>query len=376
MAGIYIHVPFCKTRCIYCDFYSQTNTEIKSRYINAVCDELELRKMYLNKEYIKTIYFGGGTPSQLTESDFRIIFETIYSNYKVDSNAEITIETNPDDLNFEYIKMLRGLPFNRLSLGIQSFDDDDLTFLNRRHSAEKAIRAIKDCQQAGFDNISIDLMYGLPEQTVELWTKNIEKAIELNVQHISAYHLIYEENTPIYNLLKKGDIKNVSEEVSNQLFTTLKTKLEDAGFIHYEISNFAKPDFESKHNSSYWKSVPYMGIGPSAHSYNGKSRSWNIASIAEYIKGVEGKQPVSEEEILDINSRYNDYILTRLRTVLGADAEEIRNLFGQKMLEYFLLNARKHIDNGYIIKEHNNLRIASVGLLISDGIMSDLMYID
>jgi len=376
MAGIYIHVPFCKTRCIYCDFFTQTDLGLRSPYTEAICNELRLRKDYLGNETVKTIYFGGGTPSQLTIDDFVRIFESINSNFSVAANTEITLEANPDDLNKDFIDQLQALPFNRISIGIQSFDDNDLTFLNRRHSSAKAKEVVTLCQNAGFENISIDLMYGLPNQTIELWKKNLENAVSLNIQHISSYHLIYEDGTKLYDLLRKGKIKDVNEELSVELFSLMKTTFENAGFIHYEISNFAKEGFVSKHNSSYWKGDKYLGLGPAAHSYNGESRSWNIASIPLYIKTIEDGTPSFETEILSDSMRYNDYVLTRMRTMWGINSEELEGLFGNKMSDYFTKNIKKHIANGNIKNNNNHFTISEKGLLVSDGIMSDLMYID
>lgn len=376
MAGIYIHIPFCKTRCIYCDFFTQTDMSLRSRYVDAVCRELELYSDYLGREFVKTIYLGGGTPSQLTAQNYDKIFEAIHNNFAVLPDAEITVEANPDDLDVEYIGELISLPFNRISIGVQSFDDAQLAFLNRRHSAERAKTVVEWCQQAGFNNISIDLMYGLPGQTMMSWFETLNTAISLNVQHISSYHLIYEEGTQLNRLLEDGKIKSVDEDLSADLFLLLQTKLTSAGFIHYEISNFAKEGFFSRHNSSYWLGAPYLGIGSSAHSYNGKSRKWNISSVGKYIQGIEEGQPLSETEYLSENMLYNDFIITRMRTIWGVDLEELERRFGKDKLEYCLRNIAKHINNKTVEKRNNTLIITERGMLVSDGIMSDLMYID
>ncbi|MEG1587164.1 MAG: radical SAM family heme chaperone HemW, partial [Bacteroidales bacterium] len=269
MAGIYIHIPFCKTRCLYCDFFSNTRMDKKNAFIATLCKEIENRKTYLGDATIKTLYFGGGTPSQLEEADFRQIFTTLKNCFDLSQCHEITLEANPDDLSESYIAMLRTLPFNRISIGIQSFSDRDLKFLNRRHDAQQAIRAVNNCKQAGFDNISIDLMYGLPGQTPDEWEKNLETALSLNIQHISSYHLIYEEGTALYRLLERGKVNPVDEESSLQMFRTLIDTLRKKGFVQYEISNFARDERYSMHNTSYWTGDKYLGLGPGAHSFDG-----------------------------------------------------------------------------------------------------------
>ena len=303
MAGIYIHIPFCKTRCVYCDFYKETDESKINDFVAALCAEATLRKNEIS-ESIKTIYFGGGTPSRLSKQHFENIFENLFSNFSVESDAEITLEANPDDLSEEYIQLLRELPFNRISIGIQSFDDDELKFLSRRHSAQQAIDAVKRCQQAGFDNISIDLMYGLPKQTLEIWKENLQKACELNIQHISAYHLIYEPETKLYSLLQKGKIQPVTDDASTEMFSTLIDVLLQNGFEHYEISNFAKNGLYSMHNTSYWKNEKYMGLGPSAHSYDGENRSWNVSSLNKYIESVKSGKLSQETENLTLSQKY------------------------------------------------------------------------
>lgn len=376
MAGIYIHVPYCQTRCIYCDFFTQTNMKEKSPYISAVCKELALRTQYIDSETIDTIYFGGGTPSQLSEDDFKLIFEAISSNYTISDNVEITIEANPDDLKSNYIETLRRLPFNRISIGTQSFNDEELRFLNRRHSAEDAKNAVKKCQELGFSNISIDLMYGLPKQTLDIWERNLEEALSLGVQHISSYHLIYEEGTKLFRLLEQGKVKTVEEETSTEMFAMMVDKLKQGGFEHYEISNFAQQGYISRHNSSYWVGKKYLGVGPSAHSFDGNDRAFNIYSISKYIKKLELNELPIEVEVLKEETKYNDYVLTRMRTMWGINIEELKTIFGEKLSAYCLENVAKHIENGDVIEKNNHLVISSKGIFISDGIMSDLMYID
>lgn len=376
MAGIYIHIPYCKTRCIYCDFFTQTGVKEKSQYLFALCKELNIRKDYFDGELVETVYFGGGTPSQLSLSDFKVVFDTIYNNYEISPQAEITIEANPDDLNDAYVKgVLFHLPINRISIGIQSFIDDELVFLSRRHKAQKAIDAVKRCQDNGFDNISIDLMYGLPNQTIDMWEYNLNKASLLDVQHISAYHLIYEEGTKLYRMFEAGSINAVEEDTSLEMFSMLIDRLDAGGFMHYEISNFAKEGYFSRHNSSYWLGQKYLGIGSAAHSFDGKNRSFNVASIDQYIHEIgQGRVP-SEIEILNLKTAYNDFILTRMRTMWGVNLKILEKNFGDDMLKYCLNNVQKHLEGGFVSKEDNILKLSRKGIFISDSIMSDLMYI-
>lgn len=375
MAGIYIHVPYCKQRCIYCDFYTQVNLKSRSEYVRAVIKEIDLRKEYIKEEPVKTIYFGGGTPSLLRYEDYQLLFQKIFETFKVEEDAEITLEANPDDLSGDYLQLLKSLPFNRLSVGIQSFDDRELVFLNRRHTAKEAIDAVQLAQKIGFANISIDLMYGLPNQTLDIWAKNLGTAVALNIQHISSYHLIYEEGTKLYKLFQVGKINQVDEELSVNMFSMMIDKLEEAGFEHYEISNFAKPGLLSQHNTSYWLGEKYLGLGSAAHSFNGKNREFNIASISKYIKGVDEGQLRIEREELDFNTRYNEFVLTGLRTKWGIDLNILKQTFGENHLNYCLNNAEKYIHPKDLILEGNILKLSKQGIFISDGIMSDLMWV-
>nr|HMM18995.1 radical SAM family heme chaperone HemW [Petrimonas sp.] len=292
--------------------------------------------------------------------------ETLFSLFSIEEDAEITLEANPDDLSEGYTHLLQELPFNRISMGIQSFDDGELKFLSRRHSGRQAIQAVKLCRQAGFENISIDLMYGLPGQTPGMWEKNLRQACELDVQHISAYHLIYEKQTKLYALLQKGSVRPVTDEASTEMFSILIDTLAQNGFEHYEISNFAKDKKYSVHNTSYWKNEKYIGLGPSAHSYNGKSRSWNVASLEKYITEIQSGRLLQETEKLNSVQKYNEFILTGLRTMWGVNLNLLKEEFGQELLDYCLQNARKFIREGLII---------SKGIFISDGIMSELMRV-
>ena len=375
VAGIYLHIPFCKSRCTYCDFYMGTNESHIDAFVEALSMEATLRRGE-TRDPIGTIYFGGGTPSRLQRHHFERIFDTLYGHYLIEADAEITVEANPDDLTEEYVAMLASLPFNRLSIGIQSFDDKELHALSRRHTAREAIDAVKRCQQQGFHNISVDLIYGLPGQTIAVWQRNLALALALEIQHISSYHLIYEERTRMYRLLQSGRITPVPEETSTNMFTMLIDQLTVAGFIHYEISAFAKEGFFSRHNSSYWKDVPYIGLGPSAHSYDGTNRSWNVRSILRYNKGAKNGQFEREKEQLSPQERYNEFILTGLRTIWGIDLRELEKRFGKEFLDYCRRNAQPFLERGVIRQEGSKLTLTREGIFISDGIMSDLMRVN
>ena len=319
MAGLYIHIPFCAKRCTYCDFFSNTCLDYKEDYINALLREMEVRQAFWKNETFNTIYFGGGTPSQIPPDDLKKIFDGIYRCFSVSSQPEVTFEANPDDLSDSYIASLTALPVNRLSIGVQSFDDSELRLLNRRHTAQEAYDAVIRCKMAGLTNINIDLMFGLPEQTTAVWSCTIDKAIDLDVSHLSAYNLTYEEGTSIYKMLNNKEINPIDDDVCAQQYNMLADKLTDSGFIHYEISNFARrsalyPNGRiSIHNASYWDGTYYLGLGPSAHSYNGTSRSWNNADLSEYIKNA-----IYESEPLDDRTKYNDYIVTHICERCGA----------------------------------------------------------
>lgn len=376
MAGIYLHIPFCKRRCTYCDFFSTTENEKKEAYIQALSRELELRKDYLGGETIDTIYLGGGTPSQLAEKDFIQLFDHIYKVYSVNSEAEITLEANPDDLTPEYVAMLRTLPFNRLSMGIQTFKEDILRLLHRRHTAFQAQQAYQRCREAGFQNISIDLMYGLPGETLEDWQKDLHTAIGMHPEHISAYHLIYEEGTPLWKLKEAHKVEETDEDLSVSLFKELIHTLKAHGYEHYEISNFCQPGYYSRHNSSYWTGKKYLGCGPSAHSYDGISRQWNVASLSRYIQGIFNGNPCQEKEELDLYTRYNDFIITRLRTASGIPTDTLKDIFGETLYDYCMRMASPHLQQGLLTYNNHILKLTEQGIFISDGIMSDLLWVD
>lgn len=375
MAGIYIHIPFCKTRCVYCDFYSTTRSADKDQYIRAACAELQMRQSYLDGEPVRTIYFGGGTPSQLDPDDFRAIFECIDRLYGMEQCEEITLEANPDDLTPDYLRQLAELPFNRISIGIQTFNEQTLKLLKRRHTASQAVQAVKDAREAGFRNISIDLIYGLPGETTESWENDLDQAIALQVEHISAYHLTYEENTPLYAMLKAREVAEVAEENSLSFFTLLTRKLAEAGYEQYEISNFCLPGKISGHNSAYWKGARYIGIGPSAHSYNKVSREWNVASLRKYIAGITAGKRDYEIETLDDDTRFNDLIVTAMRTTWGVSLRLVGEEFGKKYLDHILRNAQSYLQNHELEIDNQHLRLTPKGIFISDSIMTDLLWV-
>ena len=375
MAGIYIHIPFCKTRCAYCDFYSTTQTSLRERYIQALCRELELRNGYLQGHHVHTVYFGGGTPSQLRPTDLERIFGLLYKVYGLEQCTEITLEANPDDLTDDYVAALARLPFNRVSMGIQTFHDPTLRLLNRRHTAAQAVAAVNRLRRAGIRNISIDLIYGLPGETQERWEADLRQALSLDVEHISAYLLTYEEGTPLYRMKQQGQVQEADEDSSLCFFTTLMDTLAANGYEHYEISNFCKPGFHSRHNSSYWQGTPYLGCGPSAHSYNGQTRSWNTPSIDRYLAGIDSGQPASDTERLSLHTRYNEYIMTRLRTRQGASLNTLRQDFGQSLTDYCLHAAAQHLAANRLETTNGYLRLTRQGIFVSDDILSDLMYV-
>lgn len=375
MAGLYIHIPFCKRRCIYCDFYSNTDMGLKQAYVNALIAEINARKDEFLKEPVSTLYFGGGTPSQLEEDDFNRIFSAVSLLSSPSDWKEVTIEANPDDLSPDYIAMLRSLPFNRISIGVQSFNDSDLLFLNRRHTARQAIEAIERCRAAGLENISIDLMYGLPGQSSGQWNENLVQALTLKPQHLSCYHLIYEKGTALYNLLQKKQIDEIDEETSVAMFSLLMERLHDAGYEHYEISNFALPGYRSRHNSSYWQDKPYIGIGTSAHSYNGGSRQWNVADIREYIAQNKVGRFEPEVEPIDCDTRYNESVITALRTCEGLEIQQLEQRFGKERKEYCLRMSEPFISSEKMILENGRLRLSKSGIFVSDAIMSALLFV-
>lgn len=392
MAGLYFHIPFCASRCIYCGFYSTITPHAEKvntmdLYVDALCKEAITEKNYLFGEYsntaerIETIYFGGGTPSQLQACHIEKIFRCIADNYADRmlnySDMEISLECNPDDITPEFAENLRHLPINRVSMGAQTFSDERLKFLRRRHKASDVRTAIERLRRVGIENISIDLMFGFPNETIEQWQRNIDKAIALNVEHLSAYSLMYEEGTPLYQLLQKGKVKDMDEELYRTMYDTLIDRLALANYEQYEISNFAKlahtavSPFRSRHNSAYWANKPYLGIGASAHSYNLSTRRWNIDNLQEYIDGITNNRPIYEVENIDANTHYDDMVTTALRTKNGIDLSTLPSPYK----EHIAKASAPLVSQGLLAITDNHLHLTRNGIYVSDFVMSELMYV-
>ena len=374
MSGIYIHIPFCKQACHYCDFHFSTSMKKKDQLISALAKELELRKDEFKNTTVETIYFGGGTPSVLSTKELQLLIDTVYLNYKVTDSPEITLEANPDDLNEDTIIALSKSPINRLSIGIQSFYEKDLKLMNRAHNAKEAKRCLQLATQY-FDNISLDLIYGIPNSTNAEWLDNIQTALSFGVPHISSYALTVEPKTALASFIAKGVINNVDDDLAHEQFHILIEQLNQAGFDHYELSNFGKKGFYSKNNSAYWLGKPYLGIGPSAHSFNGEQRAWNVKNNAIYISKINLNQLPLEVETLTVNDKYNEYIMTGLRTIWGVSLDKIEKQFGKSFLEYLLQQANQYINKQMLYIEDNNLKTTKTGKFLSDGIASDLFKI-
>ena len=371
MAGLYIHIPFCASRCIYCGFYSTTRHSMRRKYIETLCREIAMRHDYLH-EPIHTIYIGGGTPSLLDEEQLTLLF----TNIDYTAATEITIECNPDDITPQYASMINRLPINRVSMGAQTFNDSRLRFIRRRHSSNDIELAVKLLRDAGTANISIDLMYSFPGETMDEWQNVIDHALALGVEHLSAYSLMFEENTPLHLMLTEGRIKETEEELSAAMYYALIDRLTSAGYEHYEISNFALSGYRSQHNSSYWNATPYMGIGAAAHSFDITSRQWNVPDIDSYMAAVSrGELPMEHEE-LDMDTRYNDTVMLRLRTCEGINLNALADDFGNKYRNACLNSARRYIDDGMLKHtDDGRLRLTRRGLFVSDMIMSDMMMV-
>ena len=385
MSGIYIHIPFCKQACHYCDFHFSTSMKKKDEMVLALAKEIRMRKKKFENETIETIYFGGGTPSILQISDLRFLIDEVYKNFTVAENPEITLEANPDDLSRERIIELSKSPINRLSIGIQSFFDDELTMMNRAHNSVDAKKCLEEATKY-FDNISLDLIYGIPDSSQngeqaqqmsnEKWKQNIETALSFGIPHISSYALTVEPKTALNKLIQTGKIAKPKDEVAEAHFQILVEMLEKKGFIHYELSNFGKENYFSKNNSAYWLGKKYLGIGPSAHSYDGISRSWNISNNTIYLKSLEENKLPCETEILSKTDRYNEYIMTGLRTIWGVSLDRIENEFGTTYLEYLTNQAQKFLDDNLLSIEGNVLKATKKGKFLTDGIASDLFLVN
>ncbi|WP_330442662.1 radical SAM family heme chaperone HemW [Flavobacterium sp. C4GT6] len=375
MAGIYIHIPFCRQACHYCDFHFSTSMKKKQEMVTALAKEISIRKNEFTGQTVETIYFGGGTPSVLTNQEIEFLINTVLKNYTVSNNPEITLEANPDDLSISRITELANSRINRLSIGIQSFFEDDLKMMNRAHNAQQANECLTEAVKY-FDNISIDLIYGVPGMTNERWLQNVDKALSFGVPHISSYALTVEPKTALHNFVQKGIIAQPSDEVAHEHFMLLTEKLQENGFVHYELSNFGKEGYFSRNNTAYWLGKKYLGIGPSAHSYDGISRSWNIANNALYLKALENNELPAEKEKLTIADRYNEYVMTGLRTIWGVSVTRVEQEFGLLYKKHLLNEAANFIGNDLLSLEDNVLKTTSKGKFLADGLASDLFFIN
>ena len=373
---IYLHIPFCKQKCSYCNFHFSTSFSLKDEMLSAIKKEIQLRHNELENKTLKSLYFGGGTPSVLSVDEIKSLIDEIQKYFSFDENIEITLESNPDDLNKNFLKELSQTEINRLSIGTQSFFDEDLKLMNRAHNASEAESSIKRAQDFGLVNISIDLIYGSPTSNFEIWKDNLSKTIELQVPHVSSYALTVEPKTALEKWIENGKIRSPEETEQNQEFYYMKDFLKDNGFDHYEISNFGKPGFHSKHNSAYWKSEPYLGIGPSAHSYNGHlERSWNIANNPIYIKNLNQNILPKEKEILTEKDRFNEMIMIGLRTIWGVDLNRINQNFSSEVIDYLNQEIKSKIESGILEIENNYLKIPEKHWFLADGIASDLFIV-
>ncbi|WP_340064967.1 radical SAM family heme chaperone HemW [Ascidiimonas aurantiaca] len=374
MSGIYIHIPFCKQACHYCDFHFSTSLKKKDEMLEALKRELVMRKNEVG-EKIQTVYFGGGTPSILSHTEINALLDAVHENYEVCEKPEITLEANPDDLSEKALENLYKSKINRLSIGIQSFFDEDLKLMNRAHNATEAVKCLEKAIPL-FKNISIDLIYGIPGMSEERWVMNIRKALHMQIPHISAYALTVEPNTALKHFIDKKVIDPVNDEEAHIHFTLLCKLLEEEGFVHYELSNFGKKDYFSRNNTAYWQGKKYIGIGPSAHSFNGEMRSWNIANNAIYIKNIQAGTLPRETEKLSVTDRYNEYIMTRLRTMWGVSLHEVTQRFGVVYKEYLMKQAQQHLDAALLVVEQGVLKTTPKGKFLSDGISSDLFLLN
>jgi oxygen-independent coproporphyrinogen III oxidase len=376
MAGIYIHIPFCKQQCTYCDFHFSTLTNNKNELLDSLVLEMEIRKPFVNGANIKTIYFGGGTPSILSYEEIMRLFDGINKNYHLENDIEITLEANPDDLTNKKIQELKNTPINRFSIGVQSFHEADLKYMNRAHNVTQAFDSIKNVQDAGWQNITVDLIYGTPSLNNQQWQENLNHVIDLGVPHLSAYSLTVEEKTPLYHSIKTGKEKPLDERKSQSQFNTLIDFMPKNGFEQYEISNFAKSGFIAKHNSSYWKGDSYLGLGPSAHSFNTHSRYWNVSNNALYIKSLQKGELNIQQETLTEVEQYNEYILTSLRTVWGCNLDLLEVRFSSFLVDFFKKTIKKWKKDGKIEQKDQIFKLTKNGKMIADLISSDLFYID
>ena len=372
MSGIYIHVPFCKSKCAYCNFFSLVTEKKVDDYVEALKKEIVDRRSYLGDELVETIYFGGGTPSLLPTKYVEEILELLHKNYNIISNPEITLEINPDTIDKEKMFALKQLGVNRMSIGIQSFHDDDLRYLGRRHDSRHAMQVLEDLKAVDFEKITLDLIYGMPTLTEEKWNKNLDIFFSTGITHLSAYALTVEPKTILGQKIEKGELQGVSEEETILHYDVLVERTKANGFEHYEISNFAKEGCRSRHNSIYWKDVKYLGLGPSAHSYDGNSRQWNVSNLTKYIQLVGNSEEYYEKEILTLDDKFNEYVMTSLRTSWGCDVEKIERDYGKSYSSHFLKNVKKYLGAGEMLKDVNTYKLTDEGMLFADGIAAEL----
>jgi len=373
MAGIYLHIPFCRKLCYYCDFYHIISNDDNSLFINALKKEAELRANYLAGNTVSTIYLGGGTPSVFTAKETGSVLDHIRQHFVVEKENEITIELNPDDVNKDYLKELTDTGVNRVSLGVQSWRDEDLKMMNRRHTASQAYDALVKLTEAGFKNISVDLIYGIPGMDTVDWASNVDKTLSFDIKHLSAYHLTIEPGTVFNRMKEKGSLVEIDEDESTAEFNILLEKTGSAGFINYEISNFGKPGYFSIHNTNYWRQVPYLGLGPSAHSFNGYSRQWNVRDLKKYIKSMNSGKLLFDKEELDIKTKFNEYVMTSLRTMWGIDLDYVEKIFEKEGFDYVVNLSGKFIDYGLMKQDNKNLILTNQGKMISDNIISEFI---
>lgn len=374
MSGIYIHIPFCKQACHYCDFHFSTSLKKKDALIHALMLEMQLRQDELEGA-VETIYFGGGTPSLLSVLELQELMDAVYANFQVSESPEITLEANPDDLSEDVLKKLADSAINRLSIGVQSFFEEDLLLMNRAHTSKEATACIHLAKKY-FSNISIDLIYGVPGMTNKRWLANVEKAMQLNMPHLSCYALTVEPKTALESFIRKGLVPPVNDEVAQEHHALLLERTELAGYVNYEFSNFCQPEWESKNNTAYWQGKPYLGIGPSAHSYDGNRRSWNVANNSVYIQKIAQEILPLERETLSLKDKYNEHVMTRLRTAQGISVQEISEAFGKYYRDYLKQQAQQYLDSGLLLQEKGNIKVSKKGKFLSDGIASDLFLVE
>jgi oxygen-independent coproporphyrinogen-3 oxidase len=375
LAGIYLHIPFCRQACAYCNFHFTTSLRYKDDFVQAVVKEIELQKDYLKGEPLSTIYFGGGTPSLLSIAECRTILEKIFTDFTVLPGAEITLEANPDNISKEMLDGWKSLGINRLSIGIQSFFEDDLRWMNRAHNADQAFQCIEESQLAGFHNLSIDLIYGTPLLSDEGWQQNVETAIAYKIPHLSCYALTVEERTPLHKQIKQHKKEDVDPDKQARHFQFLMQWLKEKGYEHYEVSNFARPGCRSRHNSSYWRGEKYLGIGPSAHSFNGNSRQWNVANNIKYIEAIQKGLLANETEVLTPDQQLNEYIMISLRTIEGMNMERLAQNWGNEKASLVQERLKPYADNGLVIRKDSNICLTEGGMLLADGIAAELFFV-